>query len=575
MNRARTTGCRLVNGRLRCCATSRSASRWAGRTGATQCTTPPVCDDESSSPHVVVALIAGVLVAEVSSVGAANGDDVQHMAPLRRVAARRVGVAGLVPLVPARLLETRAGLATADGLFGGGGRVGPGVVEVDVVGRGGVPSSGVAAVMVNVTAVNALGRGFATVFPCGEQPTASALNYSGAVPATANEVLAKVSDAGTVCVFVWSATHLLMDVTGYLAEPAGGLVGEGLVPLVPARLLETRAGLATADGLFAGGGRVGPGVVEVDVVGRGGVPSSGVAAVMVNVTAVNALGRGFATVFPCGEQPTASALNYSGSVPATANEVLAKVSDAGTVCVFVWSATHLLMDVTGYLAEPAGGLVGEGLVPLVPARLLETRAGLATADGLFAGGGRVGPGVVEVDVVGRGGVPSSGVAAVMVNVTAVNALGRGFATVFPCGEQPTASALNYSGSVPATANEVLAKVSEAGTVCVFVWSATHLLMDVTGYLGEALDPEPTATIETLHRAGWFIEPEAVTFTANGQTGDFELVHYGADGPPVVRCRAACRCSVRPDLHRHPARGGVSSQRLRHHRQRGVRRVGAG
>ena len=407
---------------------------------------------------------------------------------------------GLVPLVPARLLETRAGLATADGLFAGGGRVGPGVVEVDVVGRGGVPSSGVAAVMVNVTAVNALGRGFATVFPCGEQPTASALNYSGAVPATANEVLAKVSDAGTVCVFVWSATHLLMDVTGYLAEPAGGLVGEGLVPLVPARLLETRAGLATADGLFAGGGRVGPGVVEVDVVGRGGVPSSGVAAVMVNVTAVNALGRGFATVFPCGEQPTASALNYSGAVPATANEVLAKVSDAGTVCVFVWSATHLLMDVTGYLAEPAGGLVGEGLVPLVPARLLETRAGLATADGLFAGGGRVGPGVVEVDVVGRGGVPSSGVAAVMVNVTAVNALGRGFATVFPCGEQPTASALNYSGSVPATANEVLAKVSECGDgVCVrVVGDASVDRCDRLPRRGTR--PEPTATIETLHRA---------------------------------------------------------------------------
>ena len=67
------------------------------------------------------------------------------------------------------------------------------------------------------------------------------------------------------------------------------------------------------DGESSGGGRVGPGsAVSVKVTGRGGVPSSGVGSVVLNVTATGASASSFVTVFASGvPRPTASNLNTS------------------------------------------------------------------------------------------------------------------------------------------------------------------------------------------------------------------------------------------------------------------------
>ena len=200
----------------------------------------------------------------------------------------------IVPVVPARLLETRSGLSTVDGLFNGVGRQAAGAtIELTVAGRGGVPVDA-AAVLLNVTAVFPDGPGFATVWPCGtSRPDASNLNYS-AGQVVPNAVLAKIGVGGKVCIFTLAGADVLADVNGYV--PAGGAVGT----VVPARLLETRSGLSTVDGLFNGVGRQAAGAtIELTVAGRGGVPVDA-AAVLLNVTAVFPDGPGFATVWPCG-----------------------------------------------------------------------------------------------------------------------------------------------------------------------------------------------------------------------------------------------------------------------------------
>src|SRR4051812_16815694 len=78
--------------------------------------------------------------------------------------------------------------------------------------------------------------------------------------------------------------------------------GTGVISLVPARLLDTRPGATTVDGVSAGAGLPEPGAtVVLKVVGRGGVPANGVDAVVLNITAVNEVGgNGFVTVFPTG-----------------------------------------------------------------------------------------------------------------------------------------------------------------------------------------------------------------------------------------------------------------------------------
>ena len=86
------------------------------------------------------------------------------------------------------------------------------------------------------------------------------------------------------------------------AAAAGLGPGAVAVPLVPARLLETRVGAVTVDGCSQGvGRRLLVVTVELTVAGRGGVPADA-AAVMLNVTAVSRRRPGFVTVFPCGRR---------------------------------------------------------------------------------------------------------------------------------------------------------------------------------------------------------------------------------------------------------------------------------
>jgi sugar lactone lactonase YvrE len=145
-----------------------------------------------------------------------------------------------------------------------------------------------------------------------------------------------------------SSTSTTTSTTSTTVPTPPGPRGD-IVPLVPARLLETRAGEKTVDGEFEGQGRVGAGsTVELVVAGRGGVPSDA-SAVMLNVTAVFPGAPGFVTVFPCGEaRPLASHVNYSAGV-VVPNAVLAKVGAGGKVCLYTLAATDLLVDVNGYV----------------------------------------------------------------------------------------------------------------------------------------------------------------------------------------------------------------------------------
>ena len=120
--------------------------------------------------------------------------------------------------------------------------------------------------------------------------------------------------------------------------------------LAPTRYADTRPGWVAADGLFFGTGPVtAGGVVQVPVAGRGGVPV-GAKAVVANVTLVGAAGPGYATVFPCGAVPATSSVNYLGATnEAVANEVIVKLSAAGSICVFTSSSANVLVDVAGYM----------------------------------------------------------------------------------------------------------------------------------------------------------------------------------------------------------------------------------
>ena len=376
-----------------------------------------------------------------------------------------------VPFTPKRMLETRqdAGAVTFDHAFEKLGKAGAGSTTSFVVGgRGGVPVDAVGVTM-NVTVVEPDAPGYVTVWPCGDdQPTASNLNYAGGqtVP---NAVVTRVGVGGRVCVFTSAAAHLIADVNGFMPGTTT------YVPQVPARLLDTRDGESTDDGIGEGGGpKAGGTVTHVQVGGRAGVPDDATAAVL-NVTATGTGAFGYVTAFPCdGTQPTTSSLNYppAATVPGL---VIVKLSASGEVCLFTSATTHLIVDVDGYFP------VGSGFTPILPERLLDSR-GEGTGDGQFNGGGPYNAGqVVPVLVRGRAGVPA-GASAAALNVIATQTGGPGYVAVFPCGtDVPNASSVNYSFAGATASNAVVSQIGNDGTVCLFTHAGAHLVVDITGY----------------------------------------------------------------------------------------------
>lgn len=365
------------------------------------------------------------------------------------------------PVDPSRLLDTRDGT-------GGTGPVGAkGRIDVQVTGRGGVPASGVSAVVLNLTAVGPTAPSHLTAYPSGEDmPLASNLNVvpGETVP---NLVTVKVGASGRVTLFNNAGSvHLVADVAGWY-DQGSGAGGAHLHSMTPSRLLDTRD---NSVGL-------GPGeMLTVPVAGHDGVPVTGAAAAVLNVTAVNATASSHLTVFPTGQTPPlASNLNFTAgdTVP---NLAIAKLGTDGAVTIRNNSGTvHVLVDVSAWFddgTDPAGS----GFQPTSPTRLGDTRSALGFAHS------PVGAKTVEdLTVRGVNGVPADATA-VALNVTVVGPTAASHLTVWPSGESPPlASNLNYTPGLT-VANQVIVKIGANGKVSFQNNAGTaHIVVDLAGW----------------------------------------------------------------------------------------------
>lgn len=375
-------------------------------------------------------------------------------------------------LPPARLLDTRTGGSTVDGKFVRTGAIASGqVLELQVAGRGGVSDTARAAAL-NVTSVAPARPGYLTLYPCGgTTPLSSNVNYLGG-DVVANLVVVPLDASGRACIFASSTVDVVVDTAGFF--PAGS----NYSALTPRRFLDTRPGESTFDGTAEGAGRAAAdAIVSVPVAGRGGIPADA-EAVVVNLAAVDPRASGFATAFPCGEDPPhASNLNYLRGRTVSTSAVV-RVGAGGAICLYTLASADLVLDVQGsFTDEQAFGSFS-------PFRLLDTRPGEPTGDGQQAGTGRATSGsVTEITVEGRAGVPTSA-GAVSLSIAVVNAGGPGYATVYPCGQSvPTASNVNY-GAGGVVANAVLARIGAGGKVCVFTLTAADLVVDANGWFPE-------------------------------------------------------------------------------------------
>lgn len=363
-----------------------------------------------------------------------------------------------VTVGPRRVLDTRT---SASGKVHAGGSV-----EVDVRTAGGLPSTATA-VVVNVTATEADGPGYVTVWAAGTpRPEVSSLNVASAAGTVANLVTMPLGDTGRLRMFSEAGAHLVVDLLGYY-EPVTTPVADGrFEPVTPVRVLDTRAAGASA-----------PSVVDFSVAGVAGIPAGRASAVVVNLTATASTSAGFVTMWPRarGGQPPTSNLNLDAPDQTRANQVIVAAGD-GTIRLATTSGAHLIVDVVGYVTNDQATASTRGLfVAFTPRRVLDTRSGIGAPTGV------IGPGQQrDVDVLGH--VPAAGATAVVGNVTATRSLAPGFVTVWPHSAvpRPDVSTLNLDAPDQTRANHAIVTLAGDGTVSVFSETGTHVVIDLTG-----------------------------------------------------------------------------------------------
>lgn len=380
-------------------------------------------------------------------------------------------------VTPQRILDTRPGSTlTTDGR---NTPLGPnGTFDLQVVNKAGVPATGVSAVVLNVTAITPTAPGFVAAYPAGSTFSGTSnLNFV-AKQTVANLVTVKVGDAGKVTLLNSAGTtNLAVDIQGWYSDGENAVVGGEFKALTPVRALDTRPTTPANSPNDGVNNIVGPGqTITLDVVGFG---PDAAAAIVLNLTVTGPTGAGFISAYPTGgEAPEVSNVNFTKG-QTVANLSIVRVGFDGTISIFNKSnSTHILADVAGYFtAADTTGTTGR-FQALTPSRILDTRAAIGTPT--IA---KVGPGQqISVQITGRGRVPTSGVSAVVMNVTAVAPTSAGFLTVFPSGVgRPTASNVNFvAGRV--VPNSVIVKLGTDGKVTVYNHAgSTHVLFDVAGW----------------------------------------------------------------------------------------------
>jgi hypothetical protein len=461
----------------------------------------------------LVALVAGLAPVPTSTVSAdpapAAGDDVTsvNLTPLgvpRDVVVDDTGLArstalepaavtegtrfaGFNTMSPVRILDTRA---TAP--------IGPGqTIGLQVAGRAGVPGDA-AAVVMNMTVTEPSTGGYLTVWPSGTaRPGTSSLNMT-AGQTVANLVVVRLGAGGAVSIFNDSGTaQVLADVVAWTRDD-GHVIG-----LTPERIVDTRASRPVGAGAQ----------IDVPVLGRGGVPASGVGTVILNVTVTNPTSASYLTVWPTGDvRPNASSLNMlpGQSVP---NLVFARVGAGGQVSFFNERGdVDVLADVVGYLPS------GAAYLPINPQRIMDTRTGAGDYGRLIGSSVLRVPGKLAQDQVFTldlgsvledalpGGLGST-MAGVVLNVTAVDATAPTYLSVWPSGSsRPNASNINLDpgGIVP---NAVVVRPGAYDRVNLYnAFGAVHVIVDLVGYVplqnvDDALDVSTASKFHVLYVRG--------------------------------------------------------------------------
>ena len=428
-------------------------------------------------PGMPLASLLRHLVKDIGAAGPDNiygaGEVVLPAAPAAVVSSAAAASIFTGLPMPTRLLDTRkSSFVGPDNLRGPFTQFS--IVDLPIANSGIVPANATA-VAVNVTSTDSVVPFYAQALPtlAGTIGAFSTVNVAAPSEIRPNFAIVPLGQ-GSISIFIPNGGNVIVDAMGYFAPSAATSAGR-FVPLDPHRVLDTRPDQPgpVPVGWVPHKPRASE-TVQVAVPGDAGVPATGVAALVINVTATEAAGPGFLQALPTGTAPgTTSNVNYGRDENASTHAIV-PLGANGTISVFTSNSAHIVVDVMGYVTDASAPSSGAGrFIPVAPTREYDSRnPGFA----IHAGGS-----TVSVPLAGSELPVPSGAAAVSMNLTSDQAVGTGFVTIYPAdGSFPLASNLNYRSATP-VANAALVKLSPGGALNVFVNVSTHVIIDVNGY----------------------------------------------------------------------------------------------
>ncbi|WIB63333.1 RHS repeat-associated core domain-containing protein [Curtobacterium sp. MCBD17_040] len=359
--------------------------------------------------------------------------------------------------------------------------------SIQVGGKAGVPTSGVGAVVVNVTAVNMTQQGEVRGRP--DDSTASALMLvfdGGGLGTTSNTATIAVGDDGTIQVASDVVTDLVIDVQGYYTANDDGTAAGGFVSVPGTRIVDSRNGTGVSKAQIAAGSSV-----TFQVTGNGGVPA-GASAVVANFIVIPAANGGYITPYPAGTSKPQRSLQYAAGVPTSLTAQVALSSDGKLTVADDVNAIDLAVDVQGYFTATNGG--GSVFTPAA-GTVYDTRVSPNTP--IAANSSRA------IQVSGQAGVPAvgAGVTAVALTLTSLHAANStGDAIAWADGAtKPGTTSINFSADSIRT-NTVIVPVGSNGKIDLYNRSgdSTDYVFELQGWYNN-LPTGPTTTNVTGSR----------------------------------------------------------------------------
>ncbi len=446
---------------------------------------------------MLIAVLAAVLVAPLTVLAPSSGP--------ATVAAQNapdaLGAGGEYhPLLPARVYDSRPATAV--------GEAAPGpkpatpsqpTFDIDLLGRGGVPDrpADVLAVVVNITVTEPTAAGWLNAYGAGAAGGLASIVNFAAGQTVPNLAIVRPGANGDLTLKLFTqnpsgSAHVVVDVFGWFSTSNNADRGARLVPIAPGRILDTREGAGLPLGRAES--------IELPI--RGATLSTGeslgsgtdLVGVVLNLTGINTQSQSagtFLSVVPelaPNTPPSTSNVNLArGQIKP--NMVIVPVGPDGKVRIYNHAgATHVAVDVAGYLTTTAPGARAGRVVPLTtPYRVFDTRE-------QQWGSVALGPGQVEdwsfadfVNSVRIDGAWVGNQSAVIGNLTSAELTRQvpttpvqSYLTVYPSDQpRPNASNLNTTEGTPVP-NLAIMKYGPNSTVRAFNLSGfTHYLYDAS------------------------------------------------------------------------------------------------